>query len=113
MKTQIYSLTETLGKTIVYTDDFDDRIFIAFDDDTFIIFYSYEGSDYVNVSDDELTTKPDIWNYGNLFARCFIDKKTHDDWHNQKLARDKEQQDNAKNREIEQLRALKAKYPGV
>lgn len=108
---QITSVKELIGKTIERTGYSDNEFFLFFTDKTFCIFKGcgYDEND-VQLSEDLFNTEPNRFNVHKLLDLGFLDKDYTDEIiaiiakkHNKEI----------RNKEIAQLKELKAKYPNI
>lgn len=111
MKTQIFTESEIIGKTISYVSS-NDGLFIKFDDETFIWLNSDYESGYIH-SNETYDQNPTKSNYEELFERGFIDQVKYHELKLEDEEYTRKYDEQKKLKEIAKLRELKAKYPEV
>lgn len=110
MKTAIHDEKDLIGKTISYVDD-EEGLFIGFSDGTYLAIETKYDSSSLTYND--VNINPNHYNYISLFNRGFITEDVYNKVNAEKIEAENSRIDQNRKREIEQLKALKAKYPEV
>lgn len=109
--TQVLKQDEIVGKTILRTvanSIGDEELFLFFTDNTFCVFRSYYEGNEIYFSENLFETRKQFADYRVLHHLGMLSDEEYDSIHQRKK---NEEAESIKQREIEALKKLKAKYP--